>query len=165
MHMDERNTNRRRSFLKYAGVAAVSGLAGCAGGDGETTPTATDSPTETATASPTETASATPTSGGGEATHEVPHPNDGAVPEAERNAEALNGLQRPDDPAENKSGIGFQHEPEGEQYCGNCSQYVPDRTGDGFGACYLVDGKIHPCDYCILWVEYDGDDPVPCESG
>ena len=161
MHMDERTTNRRRSVLKYAGAAAVSGLAGCAGGNGEATPTETEtrSPTDT----PTETASPTPSSEA--STHEVPHPNDGAVPEAERNAEALNGLQRPDDPAENKSGIGFQHEPEGEQYCGNCSQYVPDQTGDGFGACYLVDGKIHPCDYCILWVEYDGDDPVPCESG
>jgi hypothetical protein len=157
MAHDDRD--RRRWFLKYAGAAAVSSIAGCAGGDGE--PTSTETSTET----PTETPTATATPGGSAATHEVPHPNGDRVPEAERNATALNGLQRSSDPAENKSGIGFQHTPKGDQYCGNCSQYVPDQTGDGFGACYLVDGKIHPCDYCILWVEYEGDDAVPCESG
>lgn len=152
----------RRTFLRYAGAAAVSGFAGCAGGDGGATPTETETDTPTASPTKTETETDTETSGGGAATHEVPHPDDGQVPEAERNAEALNGLQRPSDPAENKSGIGFQHTPKGDQHCGNCSQYVPDRTGDGFGACYLVAGKIHPCDHCILWVEYDGDDAVPC---
>lgn len=161
--MNEDSRDRRRSFRKYAGAAAVSSVAGCLGGNGEASPTETA--TETGTRSPPDTATATPTSAREATTHEVPHPNDGEVPEAERNAEALNGLTRPDDPAENESGIGFQHTPKEEQRCGNCSQYVPDRTEDGFGACYLVDGKIHPCDYCILWVEYEGDDAVPCESG
>lgn len=146
--MGDHDPARRRTFLKVAGTAAVSGLAGCPGdggpGPGEETPPGSPTPT--------------PLQFG----HEVPHPEDGTVPDAEANATALNGQSR-GVPSESKSGIGFQHEPNGDRYCGNCAVFVPDRTDDGFGACLLVPGKIHHCDFCILHVPYDGEDVVSCE--
>lgn len=127
----------RRSYLKFAGVAALTALAGCSGGDGDG-------------------------DGGGGANHEVPHPDDGTVPDAERNAEALNG--QTGEPNQGKDAVGYAHEPSGDQNCGNCGLFVPDQDGDGFGACILVQGKIHACDYCDLWSSYDGDDTVACEA-
>lgn len=131
----------RRSYLKYAGAAALTGLAGCSGetgGDG---------------------------GGNGDgAGHEVPHPDDGNVPDAEATAESLNGQSRPENPNQAKDNVGYAHEPNGDQHCGNCGLYVPDGDDDGFGACTVVQGKIHPCDWCNLWAAYDGEDTVPCEG-
>lgn len=56
----------------------------------------------------------------------------------------------------------LQHVPNGNQYCGQCSLYVPDQNGDGFGACTWVKRKIHPCDFCPLFAEYGGEDTVSC---
>lgn len=130
----------RRSYLKYAGVATVTAMAGCSGGGGG------DS------------------NGGGGANHEVPHPNDSQVPDSEKNAKALNGQSRPSEPNQGKDSVGYQHTPNGDKHCGDCSLFVPDQNGDGFGACTLVKGKIHHCDFCNLWSSYSGDNSVPCES-
>lgn len=96
--------------------------------------------------------------------HEVPHPDNETLAEAEANGEALSGgtrspgaQQPPDNP-----GINLQHSPNGDQYCGNCSLYVPDQNGDGFGACLSVSGKIHPCDWCVLYTEHSGEGVVAC---
>jgi hypothetical protein len=35
--------------------------------------------------------------------------------------------------------------------CGNCAEYLPDRNGDGFGACTKVEGYVDPADWCVLW--------------
>ena len=138
---------RRRDVLRAAGAALAAAVAGCTAlGDGDDGNATEDG------------------DGDDGPTHEVPHPDDNTVPESEMNAETLSGLRRPSSPVETKSGVGYQHEPEGEEYCGNCSLYVPDQDGDGFGACYTVDGKIHPCDHCDLWAPYEGDDAVPCEA-
>ncbi|MFW6003538.1 MAG: hypothetical protein ACOCPT_03865 [Halanaeroarchaeum sp.] len=145
---NERVRSDRRTYLKYAGVAAVTGLAGCGGngGDGDDGGDGGDG------------------DDGASGDHEVPHPDDETVPDEEVNAQSLDGQSRPDEPDQSKDGVGYAHEPSGDQYCGNCSLYVPDQDGDGFGACVVVQGKIHPCDYCNLWAEYDGDDAVPCEA-
>ncbi|MGM0398523.1 MAG: hypothetical protein ACQEQY_05960 [Halobacteriota archaeon] len=143
----DRPLSDRRTYLKYAGVAAVTALAGCGGdgGDGGDGDDGDD--------------------GGDDGPgHEVPHPDDATVPDSEVNAQSLGGQSRPDEPDQAKDSVGYAHEPSGDQYCGNCSLYVPDQNDDGFGACVVVQGKIHPCDYCNLWAEYDGDDAVPCES-
>lgn len=96
--------------------------------------------------------------------HEVPHPNNNTLADAEANGETLSGATRtpggqqaPDNP-----GVNLQHEPSGKQYCGNCSLYVPDQNGDGFGACLSVQGKIHPCDWCVLYTEHPGEGVVSC---
>ena len=138
MPSDKRVTDRR-SYLKYAGAATLTALAGCSGGGGGN-------------------------GGGDDYGHEVPHPEDGTVPDAEMNAQALNGQERPDEPNQGKDAVGYAHEPSGDQYCGNCSLFVPDQDGDGFGACLLVKGKIHHCDYCNLWSSYTGDDVVECSA-
>lgn len=134
----------RRSYLKYAGAAALTGLAGCSGesggnggGDGN--------------------------GGGGATNHESPHPTE-EVPSAEATAQALNGQSRPENPNQAKDNVGYEHSPNGDQHCGNCGLYVTDQNDDGYGACTVVQGTIHPCDWCNLWSSYDGDDTVPCEG-
>ncbi|MFW5937912.1 MAG: hypothetical protein ACOCSN_03130 [Halanaeroarchaeum sp.] len=127
----------RRTYLKYAGAAAVTALAGCSGGNG---------------------------GDGGGANHDVPHPDDGTVPDAEATATALGGQDRPSEPGQSKDDVSYEHVPNGDQYCGNCTLYVPDQNDDGFGACVSVAGKIHPCDYCNLYSPYDGDDAVACDA-
>lgn len=156
----------RRRLVRLGAIASFLTLSGCAGNgdgnEGDTTPTETATPTDTAT--PTETPTptpATPSPSDAASSHESPHPTD-QVPEAEANGNSLNGIER-GTPPESKDGIGFQHTPKDEEKCGNCSQYVPDETGDGYGACTIVSGTIHPCDWCQLWVEFDGDG-VPCED-
>jgi hypothetical protein len=144
---DESSSSNRRRYLKYAGSTLFVGLAGCSGGGG-------GAPTETAT--PTSTETSTPAS---EPNHEVPHPGGDEVPEAEANAETLSGGTRSPGAQSEKDGpsVQLQHIPNGNQYCGKCSLYVPDQNGDGFGACASVAGKIHPCDWCLLYSEYSGE--------
>lgn len=137
MPSDRRQTDRR-SYLKFAGAAAVTALAGCSGGNGG--------------------------DGGNNANHEVPHPDDGTVPDAEATAETLGGQTRPKTANQAKDAIEYSHTPSGEEHCGNCKSFVPDANGDGFGACSLVKGKIHHCDWCNLYSSYSGDGTVACES-
>lgn len=37
------------------------------------------------------------------------------------------------------------------QSCATCAEYIPDRTGDGWGACAKVAGYIAPEDWCSVW--------------
>lgn len=124
----------RRSYLKLAGTAAIAAIAGCQG---------TDS-----------------TEG---ANHEAPHPDDETVPDSELTAESLGGESRPEEPAQPKHAVSFDHVPVDGAFCGSCQNFVPDQDDDGFGACTDVRGKIHPCDSCARYQEYDGD-AVPCEQ-
>lgn len=139
----------RRQALKWIGSTVVGGsmltiAAGCGGGDEED-------------------------NGGGEATvkgpsHEVPHPSNDTLPKSEARGEGISGATRTpgaQQPQDNP-GVNLQHEPEGGQYCGNCSLYVPDQNGDGFGACLSIEGKIHPCDWCVLYTEHSGEGVVSC---
>lgn len=138
----------RRQALKWIGSSLLGGsmltvAAGCGGDDGD----AEDGDDE----------------GPG---HSVPHPNNQTLAEAEANGETLSGAtrspgaQQPQD----SPGVNLQHAPDGNQYCGNCSLYVPDQNGDGFGACLSVEGKIHPCDWCLLYTEHSGEGAVSCAS-
>lgn len=134
------NHTNRRTYLKYTGAAAVVTLAGCSGGgDGG--------------------------DGGAEPNHDVPHPNDANVPDVEATATAFEGEERNPEIVQAKDAgvVNYQHTPSGDQYCGNCEEYVPDQDDDGYGACLKVAGKIHPCDYCALYEgPYEGDDAATC---
>jgi len=145
----------RRTILKTLGAGSLAvTVAGCStnsdGGDGE------DGGDETTTAADG--------SDGGPA-HEVPHPDD-AVPEAEATGTSLSGGERQPggQSAKDNASVMLQHEPSDGQNCGTCALYVPDQDGDGFGACTTVAGKIHPCDWCLLYTEYSGEGGVPCEQ-
>ena len=130
----------RRTYLKYTGATAMVGLAGCSGGgdngDG----------------------------GDPEPNHDVPHPEDETLPDSEATGTALEGEARETGLQQEKDGVSYQHTPKGEEYCGNCEEYVPDQDGDGYGACLAVAGKIHPCDWCEVYVAHDGDDTIACEA-
>ncbi|MFB6094265.1 MAG: hypothetical protein ABEJ77_04935 [Halanaeroarchaeum sp.] len=137
MASDQPATNRR-SYLGIAGTAAVAALAGCSGGGGG--------------------------NGGDPQTpnHPVPHPEDVTVADSEATATALGGLSRPNTPQQSKDAVGYAHLPSDGSYCGNCSKFVPDQNGDGYGACVSVRGTIHRCDFCDLYSPYTGDDAVQC---
>ena len=94
-----------------------------------------------------------------------PHPNDGSLSNAEATASAFEGEERDPDPvqAKNADTVDIQHVPNDDQYCGHREDFVTDQNAAGFGACLLVDGKIHPCDWCALYEgPYEGDDAVSC---
>ena len=37
------------------------------------------------------------------------------------------------------------------QSCGNCAEFIPDKNGDGWGACAKVEGYIAVEDWCSVW--------------
>ena len=41
----------------------------------------------------------------------------------------------------------------------------PNRLATGSANGSLGEGVIHPCEYDSLWVEYEGDEAIPYESG
>ena len=131
--MAERS-NSRRQFLRVAGVAAVTtSLAGCGGG------------------------------GGGDSSGSTPESNDESedsggepVPESERTAEALGGIQRDPDALQDPAALNYQSTPNNGQQCDGCQYYVPDQNGDGMGACTLVSGQIDPEGWCISYAVYNG---------
>lgn len=36
------------------------------------------------------------------------------------------------------------------QSCGNCAEFIPDKNGDGWGACAAVEGYIAVEDWCAI---------------
>lgn len=125
----------RRTYLKIIGTGAIVGIAGCQGTDR--------------------------TEG---ANHEAPHPDDENVPDEYVGVESLGGKSRPEEPAQEKHSVSFDHTPQDGAYCGTCKFFVPDQNGDEFGACTDVKGKIHPCDSCGRFEAYEGSDAVSCEE-
>ena len=81
------------------------------------------------------------------------------VPEAYRTAESQAGEARtPDDllpQADVAFGESVDQIAEGPaspgQSCGNCAEYIPDKNGDGWGACAKVEGYIAVEDWCSAW--------------
>jgi hypothetical protein len=50
----------------------------------------------------------------------------------------------------------YQSEPRDGQQCTDCRFYIPDKNGDGLGACAVVEGKIEPQAWCSSFVQYEG---------
>ena len=151
--------NRRR-WLRMIGAGAAATtipLAGCSGGGGDGGGGGGDD----GGSEPT-------TSGGGsqEPNHDVPHPSGDTVPDAEATGTSLSGGERqPGNQSEKDNpSVGFRHVPNEGQSCGTCSLFVPDEDGDGYGACTAVAGKIHRCDWCLMFNEYTGDGGIPCQQ-
>lgn len=128
------NPNSRRQFLRVAGAAAIStSLAGCGGsGGGDSSEATAESNDESG-------------DGGGE-----------PVPESERTAEVLGGIQRDPDALQDPAALNYQSTPNNGQQCDGCQYYVPDQNGDGMGACTLVSGQIDPEGWCISYAVYNG---------
>ncbi|MFB6196527.1 MAG: high-potential iron-sulfur protein [Haloplanus sp.] len=131
--MSDRLTDtKRRRLLALVGSGLATGLAGCSGGGGGG-----------ATATPT--ATPTTTSGG-----------DGGVPAAYETATSQAGVQRNPDSLSSKEAVNYQESPKNGQKCSGCQFYIPDKNGDGLGACAIVAGTIDPEGYCVSYAEYQG---------
>jgi len=75
-----------------------------------------------------------------------------SVPEAERTAVSIDGLERQaQDSLTSKTDAGYVCGPQDGMLCGNCTFYIDDKTGDGIGACAVVQGQIRSVDWCGLW--------------
>jgi nitrous oxide reductase accessory protein NosL len=117
----------RRRLLALIGASSAVALAGCAGGGDD---------------------------GDGSSPTDTPTPSD-VVPEEYRTAASLNDRQRDPDALSAKSDVNYQSEPDGGQQCSGCAYYIPDRNGDGVGACSIVEGNIEPSGYCVSYAAYD----------
>jgi len=129
--------NSRRQFLRVAGAAAITtSLAGCggSGGGADNAESTTESTEE---------------SGDGASGAEP-------VPESERTAEALGGIERDPEALQSPDAFNYQSMSNNGQQCDGCQYYVPDHNGDGMGACTLVSGQIDPAGWCISDAAYNG---------
>ncbi|MDQ2053916.1 MULTISPECIES: high-potential iron-sulfur protein [Halobellus] len=152
--MRGRQSESRRRFLQLAGSSAIVGAAGCAG-----TPEQESSPTEPADDEDgdreTDTDEELPE---GVSADEFEH---GPVPQEYRTADSIGGETRTPDELQIKADVQFSeydealenaaHQP--GRCCANCSEYIADRNGDGFGACAAVEGYIGGADWCTIWEE------------
>ena len=81
------------------------------------------------------------------------------VPEPYRTATGLAGSQRDPDALSTQSAVSYQSEPQSGQQCSGCRYYIPDKNGDGLGACTVVEGTVDPSGYCTSYVAHeDGSD-------
>lgn len=82
------------------------------------------------------------------------------LPDVYETATAQNGQQRDPTALSAKSDVNYQDQPENGQQCSGCQYYIPDKNGDGSGACAIVEGTIDPEGWCVSYVatEDDGSD-------
>jgi len=137
-----------------AGAAAIASVAGCAGGGGGGGDGGGGDEPETEAATEPETESgdgdgeqATETDAGGSAD---------SVPDEYATAAAQDGTERNPDSVATQEAVMYQSEPKDGQQCSGCAFYIPDKNGDGLGACAVVEGTIEPQAWCSSYVEYEG---------
>jgi hypothetical protein len=126
----------RRRFLLLTAAGATTGLAGCGGTDGGDGGDGGDG---------------SDGSDGGDTP--TPEP----VPQEYRTATAQDGTERNPDGVSTKSAVKYQSEPKDGQQCSGCRFYIPDKNGDGVGACAIVEGKIDPSAWCASYTAYQTD--------
>ena len=119
----------RRTMLALLGTSSAAALAGCGGGNGNGDGDGGDTPT----------------------------PGD-EVPDVYETATALNGQQRDPDALSSKSDVNYQDQPNEGQQCSGCQFYIPDKNGDGNGACAIVEGNIAPDAWCVSYVATENGD-------
>lgn len=78
----------------------------------------------------------------------------GPVPNAYRTATSLGGMKRDPDSLRSKDGANYQSNGPEQSKCANCRYYIPDKNGDGLGACSMVEGYIEPKAWCSLYAPY-----------
>ena len=130
--MDRTN---RRQLLRLVGVTSLGALAGCTqignGNDQEPTRRAPDWCIDE---------------------------YDVEVPESERTAESIDGIQRDLDDLTAREDAAYQCHPQGFQLCANCQYFIPSTTREPIGACAIVEGRVRSQDWCAL---YEPTDRLP----
>ena len=124
---------KRRRFLQLASAASLGALAGC--------PQIDEPPEE----------------------EEPPRDPDWCieefdveVPEVFETAESIDGIARDPDDLSGRVDAAYQCHPQGYQLCANCRFFIPGmpaETGDGIGACSIVEGRVRSQDWCALYQE------------
>ena len=82
----------------------------------------------------------------------------GGVPEQYRTATGLDGQQRDPSALSTQGAVNYQSQPQDGQQCSGCAYYIPDKNGDGVGACTIVEGTIEPSGYCTSYVAHEGSE-------
>ena len=83
----------------------------------------------------------------------------GPVPELYVSATSLGGERRDATDLFAKADVGFAEYDEASaesghrpgHCCANCADYIPDKNGDGFGACAEVEGYVDGADWCTVY--------------
>ena len=81
------------------------------------------------------------------------------VPEPYRSADSQVGVTRNPDDLLTQENVRLMESVEAiadeiarpGQSCGNCAEYIPDKNGDGWGACARVEGYVAVEDWCAVW--------------
>lgn len=81
------------------------------------------------------------------------------VPEEYRTADSQGGEEREPDDLRSQESVELTESVEAiadgiaqpGQSCGNCAEFVPDKNGDGWGACAKVEGYVAVEDWCSIW--------------
>ncbi|PSJ16887.1 high-potential iron-sulfur protein [Nitrosomonas supralitoralis] len=47
----------------------------------------------------------------------------------------------------------YRNEPNGEEKCSNCMQFIPGKTTDSEGECKVVEGSISPNGWCTAYAK------------
>jgi hypothetical protein len=68
----------------------------------------------------------------------------------------VDGTTRDPERLSSKQAVSYQSSPNDGQQCSDCRYYIPDKNGDGLGACTLVEGTIEPTGWCVTFSEYQG---------
>jgi hypothetical protein len=140
--------NERRRLLRMAGAAATVGIAGCLNGeDGEGGDGDEEDEQESEEDGTPEGVSREEFEGG-------------PVPEEYLTALSLGGEERVESLRTKEAArfADYDEAVENRAYqpgrsCANCADFIPDRNGDGFGACAEVEGYIGSDDWCSIWEE------------
>jgi hypothetical protein len=163
--------NSRRTFLRLVGSATAVGLAGCSsnggtggnGTDSGATATNEESGNETTAGDSQLETSAQPTGTEPRGTGTVTGTNtgeapatgtpalSGPVPAVYRAATNQGGAERNPDSLQSKNAVQYQSQPKSGQRCSGCLFYIPDKNGDGLGACSVVEGYIQPEGWCVSY--------------
>lgn len=80
------------------------------------------------------------------------------VPSEYATATTQNGQQRDPDALSSKSDVNYQEQTNEGQQCSGCQFYIPDKNGDGIGACAIVEGNITPDAWCVSYVAAEDSD-------
>ena len=73
------------------------------------------------------------------------------VPESERTAESIDGIQRDPDDLRARGDVAYRCEPQNYQLCANCRFFIPSTTTEPIGACAIVEGRVQSQDWCGLY--------------
>lgn len=147
--------SRRHYLVATAGLTA---LTGCTGDGDDGSPTATEAPEGTPTPTETEDEDDGDDRPAGVSDEEFER---GPVPEVYLTATSLGDEQRDPDDLFSKADVSYveyesaqensAHQP--GRCCANCADFIPDKNGDGFGACAEVEGYIDRADWCTVYEE------------